>query len=301
MTDTNPPAVGFIGLGVMGRPMAANLLRAGFPLVVHSRSPGPVEQLVALGAQAAASPAEVAARTEIVLTALPASADVELVVAGPQGVLDGLQPGAVVVDTSTILPATARDLAGRAAAKGGAFLDAPVSGGEMGAAEGTLSIMVGGQAAALERARPALAALGSRIVHVGDSGAGQLCKACNQLVIGGTMAALGEAFALARKAGVDPARVREALLGGFAASRVLELHAERVIESNYSASAPLRLYQKDMQIIMDTAREHAVPALVAAWVQQLVGLAVADRGSDFDYAGVITAVLRLAGVDGQAA
>jgi 2-hydroxy-3-oxopropionate reductase len=297
MTSPAPPTVGFIGLGIMGRPMAANLLKAGFPLVAHNRSHAPVEALAALGARRAHSPAEVAAHSDIVITMLPATADVQTVVAGPGGVLEGARPQAVIVDMSTILPAAARELAAQAAAQGIAFLDAPVSGGEVGAKAATLSIMVGGEAAALERARPVLAALGSRIVYMGGPGAGQVCKVCNQAVIGATMVALGEAFALARKAGVEPARVREALLGGFAASRVLELHGQRVIEGNYVAGGPVRHYQKDAQIIMDTARELAVPALVMAVVQQMVNATLAAGRGDDDYASVIAQVMALAGVE----
>lgn len=297
MTNDALLPVGFIGLGIMGRPMARNLLKAGFPLTVHNRSRPAVDELAALGAQAAQSPAEVARRAEVVITMLPASADVQQVVAGPGGVFEGVRPGAILVDMSTILPAVARDLAAQAAQRGAACLDAPVSGGEVGAIAGTLSIMVGGEAAVLERARPVLAAMGSRIVHIGAAGAGQLCKVCNQAVIGGTMAVIGEAFALARKSGVDPARVREALLGGFAASRVLELHAQRVIDGNYTPGGPVRTYAKDMQIILETAREYQVPALISAVVQQLVLLTLAAGRGDDDYAAVIATVMRLAGAD----
>ena len=218
--------VGFIGLGRMGRPMAKNLLKKGFSLVVHSRSRPPVEDLVAAGAKAAGSPAEVARHCEVLITMLPDSSDVTLVLSGPQGVFEGLRPGMVIVDMSTISSVVAWQLAEQAAARGASMLDAPVSGGEIGAINATLVTMVGGDPAVLERVRPIFAAMGNpeRIVHIGPSGAGQLCKTCNQLVIGGTLAAVGEAFALARKAGVDAAKVREALLGGFASSRVLEVH-----------------------------------------------------------------------------
>ena len=205
--------VGFIGLGVMGRPMARNLLKRGFPLVVHSRSQPPVDEIVAAGARKASSPAEVAREATRIITMLPDGPDVERVLAGPDGIFSALQPGTILIDMSTIAPATARKLATEASARGASMLDAPVSGGEIGAIDGTLSIMVGGAASSLAAVRPVLEAMGNpeRVIHLGDSGAGQICKACNQLVIGGTLAAVGEAFALARKSGVDPAKVRAAL------------------------------------------------------------------------------------------
>ena len=228
--------VGFIGLGAMGRPMALNLRKHGIPVVVHNRSHGAERALLEAGASVASSPAAVAAACPIVVTMLPDAPDVEAVLDGPQGVWAALQPGAVIVDSSTIAPAAATRFAAATTARGGSYLDAPVSGGEIGAIEGTLTFMVGGDAAALERVRPILVRMGreDRIVHVGPSGAGQICKACNQLVIGGTMLAVAEALALARKAGVDGAKVRQALLGGFAASRVLEVHGERMLTANYT-------------------------------------------------------------------
>ena len=223
MIDT----VGFIGLGVMGRPMARNLLKRGVRLVVHSRSGGPVEELVASGATSARSPGDIARQAACVITMLPDGPDVEHVLTAANGVFSAIQPGTVIVDMSTIAPATARRLATAAASHGASMLDAPVSGGEIGAIDGTLSIMVGGDAATLERVRPVLEAMGNpeRIIHVGESGAGQICKACNQLVIGGTLAAAGVAFAPARKDGIDPFKVRSAFVGGFAAGRALEIDA----------------------------------------------------------------------------
>ena len=202
--------VGFIGLGVMGRPMARNLIKKGFSLVVHSRSQGPVDELVAAGAARAASPAEVARRATRIVTMLPDSPDVERVLEGPDGVFSAIQPDTILIDTSSIAPAVARRLERRAAALGARMLDAPVSGGEVGAIQATLSIMVGGDADAFAAVKPILDAMGNpdRVVRIGESGAGQTCKVCNQMVIGGTLAAVSEAFALARKAGVDPALVR---------------------------------------------------------------------------------------------
>jgi 2-hydroxy-3-oxopropionate reductase len=291
-------AIGFIGLGVMGQPMARHLLASGRPLIVHSRSPGPVEALVAAGARAAASPAEVARAARHLFTMLPDGPDVREVLDGDKGVLGAMAPGTIVVDSSTIAPATARELAARTAARGGTFLDAPVSGGEIGAVDGTLTFMVGGDVAALTAVRPWLALMGreDRIVHVGESGAGQICKACNQLVIGGTLAAVAEALALARKSGVDPGRVREALLGGFASSRVLEVHGERMIKANYVPGFKGRLYTKDLGIALDTLAAHGVPAPVTALVAQLVQAQVASGRGEDDYSAVAEVIFGLAGL-----
>lgn len=288
--------VGFIGLGVMGRPMARNLLKAGFPLVVHSRSRGPVDEIVAAGAQSASSSADVARRVTRVITMLPDGPDVERVLAGPDGVFTSLQRGTILIDMSTIAPGTARRLAADATARGGSMLDAPVSGGEIGATEGTLSIMVGGDAAALETVRPILSAMGNpdRIIHIGASGAGQICKACNQLVIGGTLAAVGEAFALARKSGVEPEKVRAALLGGFAASRVLEVHGERLLKKNFKPGFPARLYGKDLRIVLDAMNEARAPAPVTAVVQQLLTALFAQGKDNLDYSALATVLLELA-------
>jgi len=290
--------VGFIGLGVMGKPMARNLLKRGFALAVHNRSRAAVDELVAAGATAADSPAAVARQADRIVTMLPDGPDVENVLAGPDGVFSGLRPNAVIVDMSTIAPGTARRLARAAEGRGATMLDAPVSGGEIGAIDGTLSIMVGGDAASLERVRPVLAAMGNpeRIVHIGESGAGQICKACNQLVIGGTLAAVGEAFALAMKSGVDASKVRAALLGGFAASRVLEVHGERLLKKNFKPGFPARLYRKDLRIVMDAINEAQAPAPVTAVVQQLLTALVADGTEALDYSALGTVLSDLARV-----
>ena len=234
----------------MGKPMVKNLMKAGHSLVVHSRSRGPVDELVAAGAVAAGSPAEVARRATIVITMLPDTPDVELVLTGPDGVVSAIGQGAVVIDMSSISPSATLRLAAAVAAKGATMLDAPVSGGEIGAINGTLSIMVGGDEAAFARVQPVLASMGNpeRIVRIGGSGAGQVCKVCNQIAIGGALAGVSEAFALAKKAGVDAAKVRQALLGGFAASRVLEVHGERMLNDNYVPGFRAKLYQKDLRL-----------------------------------------------------
>jgi 2-hydroxy-3-oxopropionate reductase len=290
--------VGFIGLGLMGRPMAKNLLAKGFPLVVHSRSEPPVQELVAAGAARAASPAEVARRATRILTMLPDSPDVALVLEGENGVFSAIQPGTILVDMSSIAPAAARRLAGRARALGATMLDAPVSGGEIGAINASLSIMVGGDAAAFDEVKPILHAMGNpdRVIRIGDAGAGQICKVCNQMAIGGALGAVSEALALANKAGVDPALVREALLGGFAASRVLEVHGERILKGNYKPGFRAALYAKDMRIASQTLAETETPAPVSAAVQQLVTSLVASGRGDDDYSAVATVVFKMAGL-----
>jgi len=291
--------VGFIGLGLMGRPMALNLLKAGYTLVVHSRSRGPVEAVAAAGATAATSSAEVARRCDVIVTMLPDLPDVRQVLAGPDGVFPAVRPGAVIIDMSTIPPTAARELAAEATRHGATFLDAPVSGGEIGAIDGTLAIMVGGEAAAVERVRPVLNAMGNpeRIVHIGESGAGQVCKVCNQIAIGGTLAVVSELIALARKAGVDPVKVREALLGGFAASRVLEVHGERILTGNYTPGFRAALYQKDMAIVLEAARAFGVPMPVSSAVQQLVDAMIAAGRGDMDLSALATVLFDLAGLD----
>lgn len=291
--------VGFIGLGLMGRPMARNLLAAGVPLVVHSRSAPPVDDLVAQGARRAASPADIARQATRIVTMLPDSPDVERVLAGENGVFSALQPGTIIIDCSSIAPTTARDLATRAEQRGARMLDAPVSGGEIGAVSGTLSIMVGGNAAAFAEVKPILDAMGNpeKVIRVGDSGAGQITKVCNQMVIGGTLAVVSEAFALAIKAGVDPARVREALLGGFAASRVLEVHGERILTGNYTPGFRAQLYGKDMRIAAETLSANHTPAPVSAVVQDLVAALLARGRGEMDYSALATVLFELAGVE----
>ena len=289
--------VGFIGLGVMGRPMAKHILDKGYTVVVHNRSRRAVDELVAAGAVAATSPADVARQSRIVITMVPDTPDVEAVLAGPDGVLDALVAGTVVIDMSSISPEATRRLAGMVAAKGGVMLDAPVSGGEIGAVNGTLSIMVGGPADALLRVRPILECMGNpeRIVHVGpEPGSGQVCKVCNQIAIGGALAGVSEAFAVARKAGVDPARVREALLGGFAASRVLEVHGERMLKRNYVPGFRARLYQKDLRLANETAAVNGVAIPATAVVTQLLNALVAAGGADLDYSALSTVLFDLA-------
>jgi 2-hydroxy-3-oxopropionate reductase len=288
--------VGFIGLGVMGKPMAKNLIKAGFPLVVHNRSRAAVDELVGAGARAAGSPADVTNQSTIVITMLPDTPDVERALTGDNGVLSSVKSGALVVDMSSISPTATERLAALVAAKGASMLDAPVSGGEIGAVSGTLSIMVGGDDVAFERARPVFEAMGNkeRIVHIGRSGAGQVCKICNQIAIGGALAGVSEAFALAKKAGVDLSRVRAALLGGFAASRVLEVHGERMLTGNYKPGFRAKLYQKDLRLAGEAATANSVAMPGTAIVTQHVNALVAAGGGDLDYAAIATVLFNLA-------
>ena len=294
-----PENIGFIGLGVMGKPMARHLIAKGHHLTVHNRSKGAVDELVAAGAAAANSPAEVARQSSIVITMVPDTPDVEAVIAGPDGVLTAIQPGTVVIDMSSISPTATKRLASLVAAKGGTMLDAPVSGGEIGAINAALSIMVGGDANAFARVRPVLECMGNpeRIVHIGsEPGSGQVCKICNQVAIGGALAGVSEAMALARKAGVDGGRVRQALLGGFASSRVLEVHGERMLKSDYKPGFRTKLYQKDLRLANEAAAAHSVAMPATALVTQLVNALVASGGADLDYSAIGTVVFRTAGL-----
>jgi 2-hydroxy-3-oxopropionate reductase len=291
-----PQPIGFIGLGLMGRPMALNLRKKGFEVVVHNRSRPAVDALAAAGAKTAGSPAEVARAAKVIITMLPDGPDVEKVLEGDDGVFGAMAKGSVIVDSSTIAPAIARRLAARASALGAAMLDAPVSGGEIGAIDGTLTFMVGGDAATLESVRDVLNAMGKpeRVVHVGDSGAGQICKVCNQIVLGGTMSVVAEAIALSRKAGVDPMKVRAALMGGFAQSRVLEVHGERMITGNWKPGFKGKLFKKDFGIAMSTLNEHGVPAHASAVVNQTVNAQMAAGEGEEDYSAIAKVIFRLA-------
>lgn len=280
--------VGFIGLGIMGRPMALNLIKAGYELVVHARRPESMAPLAEAGARTASSPAEVAREADITFTMVSDTSDVEEVILGPDGVIQGVRPGAVVVDMSTISPSSTRMMAERLRAAGAAMLDAPVSGGEAGAKAGTLSIMVGGEPGDFARVLPLFKTMGGNVVHVGPNGAGQVCKSCNQIVVGATIAGVSEAVLLAQASGVDPRKVREALLGGFAGSRILEVHGLRMIEGDYTPGFKSRLHRKDMRVVLESAQELGISlttaAMVAEWLDLLVerGLGEADSAAIFE-------------------
>jgi len=251
--------VGYVGLGLMGKSIARNILRAGFPLVVHNRSRGSVDELVAEGALAASSAAVVAAQVDVVFTNLPDSADVERVVLGEKGIIEGAHKGLVHVDNSTIKPASARAIAGKLAARGVLSLDAPVSGGDIGARDGTLSVMVGGSAEALERVLPVLQCMSKTVTHVGEAGAGQVAKAANQIMVAAQMVAMGELLLFARKAGVDPRKVVEAIKGGAAQCWTLDVKPPRLFAGNRGPGFKAHMQLKDLRIIMETAREYSIP------------------------------------------
>jgi len=295
------PIIGFIGLGIMGKPMARNLLKAGYTLVVHNRSRAAVDELAKEGAQAAADSQEVTRRSEIIITMLPDSPDVELVYAGDQGIFSGLKSGTLLIDMSSISPVVARKLAAEANTRGSEMLDAPVSGGEAGAVGATLSIMIGGKNSAVEKALPIFQALGKNIVHVGDAGAGQVTKAANQMVVGTTIAIVGEALVLAAKAGVDPAKVRQALLGGFAQSKILEAHGQKMLDRNFKPGFRIRLHEKDMKIALATGSEYGVPLMVTGVVGQMMTAMKGMGNGDLDHSGLVKFVEELAKLELPAA
>ena len=289
----NKPIVGFIGLGIMGKPMARNLLKAGYSLIVHNRSRASVDELSKEGAQTAASSQEVAARSEVVITMLPDSPDVELVYSGEQGVFAGAKPGMLLIDMSSISPVVSRRLAAEAEKRGCDMVDAPVSGGEAGAINAALSIMIGGKPSAVERAMPIFQVLGKNIVHVGDAGAGQVTKAANQMVVGTTIAIVSEALVLAAKAGVDPAKVRQALLGGFAQSKILEAHGQKMLDRNFKPGFRIRLHEKDMKIALATGAEYGVPLMVTSQVAQMMTAMRSIGNDELDHAGLVALVEQL--------
>lgn len=290
--------IGFIGLGIMGRPMAHNLLKAGFPLVVHSRSRGPMEELLAAGAADGGSPKAVAQQSDVVITMLPDSPQVRQVLLDAHGVIEGVRQGQTVVDMSTISPLVTREVVTALATKGVSSLDAPVSGGQKGAIEATLSIMVGGPRAVFARVMPIFQAMGKNIVHIGDEpGAGQVAKACNQIIVGGTIMAVAEALTLARKAGVNVAKVREALLGGFAQSRILDVHGQRILDRNFAPGFRVRLHQKDLGIALAVGRAYGVPLFATALVHEAMGALAAQGHQDLDHSALARFVESLAGLE----
>lgn len=289
-------AVGYVGLGVMGSPMALNLLKAGHPLTVYNRTAERAVPLAEAGASVAVSPQAVAAASGIIFVNVSDDAAVESVLFGPAGLVHGLRPGAVVVDMGTTSPAATRVFAQRLEAAGATLLDAPVSGGEAGARAGTLSIMVGGPAAAFRRALPLLQVLGRHIVHVGDSGAGQVAKACNQIAVSATLMGVAEALTFAHRQGVLPERVREALLGGFAYSRILEVHGERMIEGDFAPGFRARLHQKDLGIITREAQALNLALPATALAAQLMNALVATGHAESDSSALVRVIETLCGL-----
>ena len=278
---------GFIGLGIMGGPMALNLLRAGYPLVVHNRTRAKEEDLVTEGARSAGSPREVAEQAEIVITMLPDSPDVEQVYLGEDGVIAGAREGQLLIDMSSVAPATAQAVSAAARKAGADALDAPVSGGDVGAREGTLSIMVGGPEGAFERARPLFEVLGKTIVRMGEAGAGQTAKACNQMLVAITIEAVSEALVLASKAGVDPDRLIEVLSGGLAGNRVMEVRRRNFLEHDFTPGFKLELHHKDLGIALRTARELGVYVPTTAIVDQMLGALQAAGDGGLDHSALL--------------
>ncbi|KZE32904.1 2-hydroxy-3-oxopropionate reductase [Crenobacter luteus] len=278
--------VGFIGLGIMGRPCVLNLLKAGHAVTVWARRRESAEDLLAAGASWADSPAALAGEVELVITNVPNTGDVENVLLGDNGVVHGARPGLVCADMSTISPIGARRIAESLAEHGVDFLDCPVSGGEVGAINATLSIMVGGKAEALEKARPALAAMSKSITRIGDSGAGQVAKACNQIAVGATILGVAEVVKLARACGVDPAPVRQALMGGFAASTVLDIHGQRMIDDNFAPGFKAVLHKKDMGIVLETARELGIKLPESAHIAELIDRLIERGDGELDSSAI---------------
>ena len=287
--------VGFIGLGIMGRPMALNLLKGGFDLTVWARRDASMASLLEAGATGAAGPAEVAAGCDVVFSMVSDAADVEQVALGAGGVADGARPGLIYVDMSTIAPAAAQGIAERLAARGVIMLDAPVSGGEVGAINAGLTIMVGGDEAAFGKVKPMLASMGKSVTLIGGSGAGQVTKACNQILTGVTVVAVAEAFNFARKSGVDAGKVREALLGGFAYSRILENHGQRMLDRNFKPGFKAWMHQKDMNIVMQEAHRLGLMLPNSAATAQLFNAMVGSGMGEEDSVAALKLFEQLSG------
>ncbi len=285
--------IGFIGLGLMGRPMAMHLIRAGHNLHLWARRAATLEAFAETMAQVHASPAEVARHSDVVVTMVADGPDVAEVLLGDNSVATGAQRGLIAIDMSTIAPATARDIGSRLAERGILFLDAPVSGGEGGAINASLTIMVGGDAAVLERVRPLFDKLGKSVTLIGGIGAGQVAKACNQILTGVTVAAVAEAFNLARRSGVDPAKVREALLGGSAQSRTLEVHGQRMLDRNFKPGFKARMHQKDLRIVLDEGHRLGLMLPSTAATAQLFNAAVGSGLGEADSIAVLQILERL--------
>src|SRR5229473_3705585 len=285
---TMPESIGFIGLGIMGKPMAHNLLKAGFPLVVQNRHQEITDEFLAAGARAGTRPRDIAASCDVVITMLPGPTQVEGVLVGPGGIIEGAHAGLVVIDMSTIAPVVASTLATRLAETGITLLDAPVSGGDAGAMAGTLSIMVGGDEETFKRCMPIFQALGKTIVHVGASGAGQVVKACNQIVVALVIEAVSEALVLGSKAGVDPAKILEVLNGGLAANRVIELRGASMLAHDFAPGGRIKTHHKDLGIILELSRMYGVSLPVTALVDQMFASLVARGRGDLDHTALLT-------------
>ena len=289
--------VGYIGLGLMGKSIARNILKAGFSLVVHNRSHAAVEELVAEGAIAASTPAVVAAQVDIIFTNLPDTPDVEKVVLGEKGIIEGAHHGLIYVDNSTIKPAAARMIAEKFAERNMFALDAPVSGGDIGARNGTLTIMAGGDASALEKAMPVLMAMGKTVTHVGDAGAGQVAKAANQIMVAAQMVAMGELLVFAKKAGVDPKKVVDAIKGGAAQCWTLDVKPPRLFDGNRNPGFKAHMQLKDLRIISETAKEYDIPISSTIENTKLFQQMIDQGMGELDNSAVVGVIEKLAGVE----
>ncbi len=288
--------VGYIGLGLMGKSIARNLLKAGFPVVVHNRSRAAVDELVAEGAVYASTPAVVAAQVDVVFTNLPDTPDVEKVVLGERGIMDGAHNGLIFVDNSTIKPASARMLAEKLKEKGVFSLDAPVSGGDIGAKNATLTIMVGGEAEALEKVMPVFQAMGKTITHVGDAGAGQVAKAANQIMVAAQMVAMGELLVFSKKAGVDPRKVVDAIKAGAAQCWALDIKPPRLFDGNRAPGFKSYMQLKDMNIVLDTAKEYGVPIAATEENTKFYQMMIDMGMGELDNSAVVGVIEKLAGI-----
>jgi len=278
--------IGFVGLGIMGKPMSKNLMKAGYSLVVYDVRPEPLEELVSLGAEKAGSSKEVARKNDVIITMLPDGPNVEQAILGPNGVMEGLRPGSTVIDMSSISPIVARKIAAEVEKKGGEMLDAPVSGGELGAIQGTLAIMVGGKEEVFNAHLPILKTMGKTVTLVGGSGAGQIAKLANQIVVGINIEALSEALVFGMKAGVDPELLFQAIRGGLAGSAVMEAKAPMIMDRNFKAGFRMRLHQKDLRNALLAATEYNIPLPVTALVQQMINALVNDGKGDLDHSSI---------------
>ena len=287
--------VGFIGLGIMGGPMAKNLMQAGHELVLYTRTRQKAEDLAGSGgAEVAGSPREVAQKSTTIITMLPDSPEVREIVAGEDGILEGINEGSLIIDMSTISPVVTKELAAAAREKGASMLDAPVSGGDVGAQQGTLSIMVGGDGADFERARPIFEAVGKTITHVGDVGSGQVVKAANQVVVALTIEAVSEALVLGSKAGVEPAKILDVLSGGLAGNKVMEVKREKCLSHSFDPGFRVELHHKDLGIALAAGREYGVALPVTAMVEQMLAALKARGEGDRDHSAILTLIEDLA-------
>jgi 2-hydroxy-3-oxopropionate reductase len=281
-------SIGFIGLGLMGQPMVRNLLNAGYEVTVFNRSQSAIALMAAEGAMTADSPKDLAIGVDVVISCVSDSPDVEEIVLGDRGIIHGVRSGMLYIDMSTIAASVSRKIYDALKVLGVSALDAPVSGGDIGAQQGTLSIMVGGDREAFDRALPIFQVLGQNIVHIGEEGAGQVTKACNQIVVAMTIQGVAEALTLAKKSGVDPGKVRDALLGGFAQSKVLEVHGAKMLDRNFQPGFKLDLFRKDMNLVLQTARELGLPLMGSHAIAPLMDALIAQGKGDLDFIAVLT-------------